>query len=195
MQFTVRIEGSSPIIMHNGAGIDPQYPGNAEKARIAAKKGGNRTEADNIRLRQLETQVSLWLGENQLPAIPTHAIRSNIEKAARKLKQGPAVREGLIVLETRFEYDEARYGTRLEELVDSTQFTVPVVVNNSRILRTRAKFDTPWACEFLVDYDEALVDREKLEVWLGIGGQRVGLGDWRPEKSGTFGRYEMVSVR
>ena len=68
-----------------------------------------------------------------------------------------------------------------------------VVVQRSRVLRVRPKFDD-WSATFSVEYDEELVDRSKLERWIDIGGRRIGLGDWRPEKSGRYGRFELVSI-
>ena len=58
-----------------------------------------------------------------------------------------------------------------------------------RVLRTTARFER-WNCAATLDCDDSLVDQDQLEAWLGIAGRRVGLGDWRPEKSGTFGRFE-----
>ena len=117
-----------------------------------------------------------------------------IETGARKLKQGPQVREGLIVdLIGEFIYDKAM-GTAVEELGESAQFTVGVVVQRARILRTRAKFDD-WGLRFVLECDDELIDREQLAAWLDIAGRRIGLGDWRPEKSGDYGRFEVVSIK
>ena len=93
-----------------------------------------------------------------------------------------------------FEYDFERYGATLEELQKTTQFTVPVVVQRSRILRTRAKFDMPWSATFTVEVYDDEVGREHLEQWLSISGRAIGLGDWRPEKSGVYGRFELVFI-
>ena len=194
MLYAVKIDGLSPIIHHSATGLDPLLPINIEKAEITSRRGSNRTEADDARLRQLETVASLWLDSNERPAIPAAAIRSVIETGARKLRQGPNVREGLVVTRTAFTYDVDRYGAGLEALQTSSQFTIPVVVQRNRILRTRAKFDTPWTCEFDLDCDDDLVDEAKLRQWLDIAGRRIGLGDWRPEKSGEYGRFETVSV-
>ena len=194
MLYRIKIEGVSPIIMHSATGIDPLLPINIEKAEITRKKGSNRTSADDARLRELETIGSLWLDGDERPTVPAAAIRSVIETGARKLKQGPQVREGLIVTDTSFEYDIDRYGKTLEELAHSTQHTVPVVVQRARILRTRAMFEVPWSCSFDVDGDDELVSTEHLDRWLEISGRRIGLGDWRPEKSGTFGRFKTVSI-
>ena len=120
--------------------------------------------------------------------------RAVIENGARKLKQGPQVREGLIVEKTeKFQYDK-KLGKTVEEVGEKAQFTVGVVVQRARILRTRAKFDE-WACTFVVEVDDELVDKPQLEQWLDIGGRRIGLGDWRPQKSGHYGRFEVKEIK
>ena len=190
MQYRITVSGLSPIIHHNGAaGLDTRSPVSREIATIAAKRGGNRTAADDERLRELEAQRSLWLDKSGAPTIPATAIRAAIEAGARKRKQGPQVRGGLMVLSTSFQYDQETYGTCIEELGRSTQYTVPVVVNRSRILRTRAKFDPEWSCTFKVDVDDEMIDLSQLLEWLDIAGRQIGLGDWRPEKSGMFGQF------
>ena len=194
MRYQIVLKGIAPLIMHNGAaGLDTRSPANLEKAAISRKKGTNRTEADDIRLRELEAQTSLWLNQYDLPTIPEAALRAVIETGARKVKQGPQVREGLIVENVvEFAYDES-LGTSLDELCKTTQFTVGVVVQRNRILRTRAKFDE-WSVTFTIEVDDELVDQEQLWAWLDIAGRRIGLGDWRPEKSGHYGRFETVSI-
>ena len=190
MQYSITVSGVSPIIHHNGAaGLDTRSAVSREIAAIAAKRGGNRTAADDERLRELEAQRSLWLDEGGAPTIPAAAIRSSIEAGARKRKQGTQVRGGLVVLSSAFKYDKKKYGTDVEKLGRSTQYTVPVVVKSSRILRTRARFDMPWSCTFEVDVDDELIDQSQLLEWLDIAGRQIGLGDWRPEKSGMFGRF------
>lgn len=191
LYYAVRIKGIRPIIMHSAAGIDPKHPAQIEKAELVAKKGSNRTESDDARIREIECSLAIWYDEHGNPTIPATAIRATIEKASRKFKQGPDVREGLIVhnIDT-FEFDRERYGESESEWRQTMQFTVPVVVQRSRIMRTRAKIDEPWACEFTLDVDEELVDQPKLDRWLDVAGRRIGLGDWRPEKSGNYGRFE-----
>ena len=194
MRYRISLRGLSPIICHNGAsGLDSRSAANIEKAQIAKKRGSNRTEADDARLRELECLTSLYLDEGGAPTLPAAAFRSNIEAAARKLRQGPQVREGLIVEEVEaFDYDRS-LGTTPEQLAKSCQFTTGVRVGQARLLRTRARFDR-WAATILVDVDPELVDQEQLLVWLDIGGRRLGVGDWRPEKSGQFGRFEVEAI-
>ena len=196
MRLEFTLTGVSPILMHNGAaGIDARSPLSREIAEITAKKGGDRTDVDDLRLQELECQRSLYLCADGKPTLPEAALRAMIEASARKVKQGPQVREGLLIEKVSFGYNVERYGETLEKLVQTTQFTVPAVVNGKRIPRTRARFDCPWSVVGVADVDEELVDKEKLTAWLARGGRRIGLGDWRPEKQGgVFGRFDVEDV-
>lgn len=98
-----------------------------------------------------------------------------------------------MVIGSEFEWGRKKLGTKIDKLCRTTQFTVPVRVGQSRVLRTRAKFDQ-WACEFVVETDPELVDQTQLSTWLDIAGRRIGLGDWRPHKSGTYGRFLPKSI-
>ena len=150
--------------------------------------------ADDAKLQELETKTALYLDASGAPTLPAAALRACIETGPQVEARATGPRRVLIVDEVKsFDYDKKR-GTTLKKLVKSTQFTVPVVVQRNRILRTRAKFDE-WSCTFAVEADDELVDKDQLEAWLDIGGRRIGLGDWRPEKSGNYGRFETVSVK
>lgn len=195
MRYRVRLDGEAPLIQHSGTGIDPETAVNREIARLAAKKASQRTETEHRRLRELEVIKSLWL-EDGKPTVPVSALRSAIETAARKSKEGPLVREGLLVVDTTFAWDQDRYGdgSDLDDLAKKTEFTTPVVVQRNRVLRTRARFETPWSVEAVIETDDDLVDQERLTTWLDVAGRRIGLGDWRPEKSGVHGRFSVASI-
>ncbi len=194
MRYRIEIRGLSPLIQHDGqAGLDTRSPAKLEIAEITRKTGSNRTAADDERLAALETIISIYWNDEGLPTIPEAALRAAIEGAARKLRQGPQVREGLVVEAVeKFEYP-AEMGSTREQLSKSARFTVPVVVQRNRILRTRALFPD-WSCVFVVDADDELVDRQQLEAWLDIAGRRIGIGDWRPQRSGHYGRFETASI-
>ena len=195
MRLGFTITGVSPLIMHNGAtGLDTRSALSREIAEIATKRGGNRTEVEERRLRELECHQSLYLDADERPTLPEAALRAVIETAARKTKQGPLVREGLMIESVVFRYDVERYGEKLEKLKTKAQFVAPVVVGGKRILRTRAMFACPWSVVGVADVDPGLVDKDQLTAWLALGGRRVGLGDWRPQKSGYYGRFDVDKV-
>ncbi len=191
----VKIKGRTGLIMHSlAAGLDTRSALSLQIAEIAKKKGANRTTADDERLAFLECKRSLWLDAGGEIAIPNGAIRAMIEGAARKLKQGPQVREGMVVDTVEpLIYDKDRYGTTEAEWGTTMQFQVPVRVQQKAVMRTRALVED-WECVFVLDTDPELIDVTHLGNWLDIGGRRIGLGDWRPQKSGTHGRFETVSI-
>ena len=39
-----------------------------------------------------------------------------------------------------------------------------------------------------------MIEHRHLEGWLNIGGTRIGIGDWQPEKSGEFRCFKTVSI-
>ena len=194
MRYRFTIKGDNSILMHCGfRGLDSELPDAKEKANIAKRRTNTRTSEEEKRLRELECRLSLWLDEDDNITIPDRVFRACIESAARKRKEGPSVREGLTVEATTFIWDTERYGTTIDEVGKTAQFTTPVAVKNNRINRTRAKFDD-WGATFVTDIDDDVVERESLVRWVKEGGRRMGLGDWRPQKSGRFGRYTITDV-
>ena len=189
MQYDIELTGESDLILHCAdAHLDEADLRNVEKAVIVRKRGSNRTAADNARLRELETRLGLYLVDGK-PTIPEGMIRSCIETAARTLRQGPQVRAGLMVVSTEFKWDAERYGKTEKEIGLKAQFTCAVKQGQVRILRTRPLFKQPWSVKAVLECAEELVDEAQLQHWLDIAGQRVGIGDWRPEKSGICGRF------
>ena len=115
--------------------------------------------------------------------MPENNIRACIETAARKLRQGPQVREGLIVSKTvSFKYES------------KTRNCAIVKVQNNRVPKYRPQFNN-WELTFQVEVDDELVDENQLKQWLEIAGRRIGMGDWRPEKSGQYGRFDVVKFK
>lgn len=58
-------------------------------------------------------------------------------------------------------------------------------------LRFRAEFKE-WTSTFKLQYVENTYSLEQILNFINIGGFSVGIGDWRVEKGGPFGTYEVV---
>ena len=73
-QYRIKIKGTSPIIQNNGAaGLDTRSPDNREKALLVKKKGSNRTEPDDVRIRELDCKISLYFSADGKPTLPEAA--------------------------------------------------------------------------------------------------------------------------
>ena len=46
-----------------------------------------------------------------------------------------------------------------------------------------------WEADFRVEYEDDEIPEEVLKLALDNAGKRVGIGDWRPEKKGVYGRF------
>ena len=211
----VAIRGEADLLMHSlHISLNEDHPWKIEEISISRKRASSRTEQEKRRLKQLGCMIGAWLDDNGVPTVNHSAFRACIEAAARKEKEGPDVREGLLVLETtKFQFkgkseffpeDADREDTRKNfEMLCSREwnhpegglaYSVPVTVQRAKLLRTRPRFQD-WSAEFYIQYDPDLVDERKLRKWATVAGQRIGIGDWRPAKSGTFGRFTLLGFR
>lgn len=61
-------------------------------------------------------------------------------------------------------------------------------------LRYRPEF-TEWSTEIEVTYVKSMLTRESVLSLIDAGGMGVGIGEWRPEKKGDFGTYQIDPTR
>ena len=194
MFYEIVVEGTSPIIPHSTEGM-LKSPLTAERGEIISKKK-HITASDESRLAQIETELGIYWDETGvIPTIPCTVFRASLLNGAKKYKEGGDVREGTAAMSSIFRYDSEKYGETKEELVNSAQFASVVVVSGKKIIITRPKFDTPWSATFILEVDLELVDKNKMERWVDTAGRRVGMCDWRPQKSGIYGRFQLVEIK
>jgi hypothetical protein len=60
-------------------------------------------------------------------------------------------------------------------------------------LRYRAEFKR-WSCVLLIKYNARVLTKEQIVNLLSLAGFAVGVGEWRPEKSGQFGMFKIEKV-
>ena len=66
-----------------------------------------------------------------------------------------------------------------------------VVVQNSGIQRARPRIDVPWTINMTMGFDADLLSAEALYTVLGVAGKQVGIMDYRPQKKGPYGRFQV----
>jgi len=67
-------------------------------------------------------------------------------------------------------------------------------ITRSSYLRYRGEFRN-WKVNLNIEYLPALVTSEQLVNWFNFGGSVGGMGEYRIEKGGTFGRYKVGEVK
>ena len=186
-EVVYRIVGESPLLMHNGAMANPLNPLAKQMKEITGLR--KKTDEHHIELQRLEFRASLYLNEKGQVIIPSANIEGTIIGGAKKSKLGTSFKSAVMVLEDPvLEYGEQLTVDELWAKHETYAFVTPVIVNNSRVMRTRPRFIN-WALEFSCAYDDEQINREQLTKALRDAGKLVGLCDYRPK----FGRFSVVS--
>ena len=177
-----RVVGKSPgLLTHNPAGMGadegkPRKAGAAyDSPEVAAEKGCYRTEDGTC-------------------AIPGNAFRTAIVLASKKFKakRGRGSLFGdlshIMVVEDLVPLTTPNPGKPITTFdIDQRR----VRVQRQGIIRARPLFRV-WAAEFSVDYDDEIVEAEKIKVVLAEAGIKFGVGDYRPGCGGPFGRFDVI---
>lgn len=71
---------------------------------------------------------------------------------------------------------------------------VVTVGMNGHDLRYRPEF-TEWSTSVEVTYAKSMLTRESVLSLIDAGGMGVGVGEWRPEKKGDFGTFQIDETR
>jgi hypothetical protein len=58
-------------------------------------------------------------------------------------------------------------------------------------IRYRPRFDS-WGVKFSLSYDERYLSEEEIRSLVDHAGSFIGVGTWRPERGGPFGRFQVV---
>jgi len=185
-QETFRIEGTTPLLMHNGQLADPLNEFTKALKLLSSKK--KKTDEIHMQMAEAEWMGGLYANEAGHPCVPTDNILAMIIAAAKKSRNGVEAKSGVFFMEDSFplEYAGPKDASALWE---SGKFrdTRGVRVTTSRIMRTRPIF-REWALEFSVSTNPEVIKPGQLGEWLVTGGQMCGIGDYRPR----YGLFRVV---
>lgn len=175
-KLTFKIQGVSPILLHNGQTADPLNEWSKNIHAITRRR--NKTDADHEEMARLEWYAGLYVFDQRV-SITASMLHGTLIGGAKKEKKGPIIKAGIWFTQDFFPliYDGP---SNINDLWEDEKYrlTVGVRVQTSRIMRTRPKFDK-WSLEFSCDTDNAQVDEADVKTILETAGRSVGLGDWR----------------
>ena len=175
------IKGISPLIQHRFS--------EKAKRQMAEKHAGKRTKNREIRDPNAEFEEAAYRMPDGSPAISLMAFKNSIISVAHKDIgiEKTLVRKAVFVVGTHSEFDGPVTAMVAD---DPTMRTDPVKVGMSTDLRYRPMFEE-WKVQITMDLRTDLITPEDLANLVNHAGFSVGIGDWRPEKGGEFGRFEL----
>lgn len=182
-RFKFEITGVSPLLMHNAASMAPRDPG--------ALKGAKKPYA----LDSLEPLMYINAAGNLF--IPSAAFRNAMIAGSKGRKIGKVGAAGVIAGSVFPAGDEVAL---LDPKTKKPLTPASVVedrrsaVNNNckppaRIIAIRPRLNA-WSCTLELEIDTTLINIEVVSEILQIAGKIIGVGAFRVEKKGTFGRFD-----
>lgn len=188
----VKIEGVSPLLMHNAHLADPLNNWAQKMKAITSKPSKKRTEADAAELVESEFQGGLYFCDSMGPFVPSVNIESCIREGGTINRLGKDVQSGTVVDPDQIKliYDGPRDRKGLFADKRFVDYRPVKLKKSDSLMRTRPRFDK-WALEFEVSVFIEVISLTAIEKALRIAGARKGLGDYRPK----FGRFLVVMFK
>ena len=191
-ELTVKITGISPLLMHSDRSVNKLDPDVKAHSKLTSKK--SKTEDDLLAIARSEYMLGLYVDDDFGVCLPTINIRSALIEGARQNKRGKDIETGTIILEQNVALDYK--GPKDPEKLFQTRAFVyckSVVVQRNRVMRYRPRFNE-WSCKVTIQYDPKKISEEDLLYSFDCAGRYVGIGDFRPNKKGNFGRFEVAKI-
>lgn len=185
----VKITGASPLLMHNERGANPLHPLVVQHKAITGKR--KKTEDDHHQIMQSEWTLALYHDPDVGLFIPGVNLKSSIVGGARLNKLGKHIQRSVLVEETQLPIKYTGPKDLAELFADRRFVDVRgVVVMGKRLMRCRPIF-REWQVEATLLFDQAQISESDLLLCLDNASRLIGMGDYRPEKGGPFGRFSV----
>ena len=170
----VTIKGISPLLMNKPNMLEIE-----DKAKVR-QSGTNLLERQFDEKQYLTDDGKLFVPDTHIKGCLVEAGKNIKVKGKGKSTYSKIVGYALIVLP----------GQILHKKTKLDKYTVLAVNPNTKgrsaVCRPILK---EWEIDFQLEYDADEIPLEVAKECLDYGGKRVGIGDWRPQKKGTFGRF------
>lgn len=189
IRVVLQIIGISPLITHRF--------GETAQNQILAKQMGKAVKKKGTRNPDAEYQESLY----QVPGrekwsdkkigkygIAGHSFKKSCVEAARYV-------DGLPMTYTRGCFFVADDVVPIDNIIPYNRRDVVRLPNGSADLRFRGCFGTGWTAKVHMDIDLSIIDAGSVFNLFNRAGMSVGVGDWRPQKNGSFGRFDVLSMK
>lgn len=176
-KYKVRIDGIRPLLMHSCSSML-----DADRGKPSRSK-----DHDSVK----EAEMGLYKDKNGNIVVPAFCVLSSLRQSGVDFLvpgKGKKTHKNFIYSGVKIEPENI-------PLVSENGYEIDlktVVVQRSRIVRARPRFDT-WALEFTMEIVDPIIVPETLKVILTDAGQYKGLLDFRP-LYGLFGVTEFKKI-
>lgn len=187
-QVKIIIRGLSPLLQNN-----PIQMARMDKSKTSVKRVQPEPE--------VEAEGTTYRDKNGALYVPSTAIFGCLLNAAMDLKvKGSRKSLGSILKGAILGIADITGVPRqvtVRDLNGNPQTEIDIysarcVIQRAAVIKHRAMIND-WQLEFVVKYASEYAAHSQIIEALERGGIMVGIGDYRPEKKGEFGRFEVLS--
>lgn len=179
-EIKVKITGTTPLLCNNFSDAAQLSASSGIRAAIIGDKGSPREQA----------MQKLYVGNNGKPMIPQPNLFRCLIDAGKYFKAGKnkvtTMKSSLIPACVEIDGVEIPIYHNDPWEIDTRAVRIPAT--GGRILCYRPKFND-WSLCFTMRLDDEVMTKELLREIFDAAGKRIGLGDFRPDCKGPFGKF------
>lgn len=184
MFIKVKIQGRTPLLVHAFNDAAAEAATNGTRLTTQKDYGTPREQCEAVLYRSANTRE---------PIIPQPNLLRCVIDAGKFHKAGRSkvTTQKSSLIPAAVSLDEVEYPILHKDdwKVDTRAVRIPAT--GGRILRHRPCFDD-WALEFEIELDEEMMTEKTLRSIVDDAGRKIGLGDFRPDTKGPFGKFDVV---
>jgi len=182
----VPLLGTAPLIVH-------KFSEKSKRQMLDAMQG--RKTPKQAKDPEAEYEAAFYRHDDETYGFPVIAFKAASVSACRFFGKSLPMTTARQCIFFDAEFSK-RDGQKLARIVGEphTREDVVRVGMGGTDLRYRPVFDE-WSTEVEVTYVKSMLTRESVLSLIEAGGMGVGVGEWRPEKKGDFGTYEIDQTR
>lgn len=177
-------KGTTPLIMHSCAGVNPLHPIARELKTYTSKR--KKTDEDLVKISDLEWELGLYWDDSIGLYIPCDNVIKTVQEGAQARKRGKDIQKAFDVLDMQIPLDIGENLTK-DQLREQYRFrdVRAMSVMRAKVNRTRPRFND-WRITFTATYDETILDVDTIAGAMEYAGNYIGICDSRTRKYGRF---------
>jgi len=180
----ITIEGKTPLLMNRFT----------DERQMAATAGTSLTAVGDRGSPRDQAQGKLYLGQDDRPVIPQPNLFRCIIDAGKFFKAGKSKVTTLktSLIPSCVDMPEVEYVIHHDQPWEVDTRAVRIPSTGGRILAHRPAF-SDWRINFNVILDTTVMTETLFRDLIDKAGSAIGLGDFRPDCKGPFGKFRVVN--
>lgn len=180
--ISVRIQGVTPLLM-NRFSEEAELQVSSGRSKVGVGKQATPREAAAKKAYTLPDGTLYIPGPNIFSCMIQAGKFHKVGKSKLTTTRSSLLPAGVTLQEIACPLDTKDFE------VDSRSVVIPAT--GGRVMAHRPRLDK-WSVAFTLEVDDSMFDASLIREVLDDAGSKVGLGDFRPDRKGPFGRFKVV---